>query len=129
MPRGHISTGNQEYCCCVPSRVLYTFAAHELVVKHVAETHELVVKHVAETLGSEQISISSEVMPMVRMVMPMVRMVMPMVRMVPRGGTGTTCVDAFTSRLSSRGISTVSPENSTLTSRMSRLASCNLMAD
>jgi 5-oxoprolinase (ATP-hydrolysing) len=41
--------------------------------------HELIVKKLAEELGFEQISISSEVMPMVRI--------------VPRGCT--TCVDAY----------------------------------
>lgn len=41
--------------------------------------HERMVKAVAEEMGFEQISLSSEVMPMVRM--------------VPRGGT--TCVDAY----------------------------------
>lgn len=41
--------------------------------------HERMVKVVAEEMGFEQISLSSEVMPMVRM--------------VPRGGT--TCVDAY----------------------------------
>ena len=41
--------------------------------------HELLVKQIAESLGFEQISCSSEVMPMVRM--------------VPRGCT--TCVDAY----------------------------------
>lgn len=41
--------------------------------------HELKIKSIAEELGFEQISISSEVMPMIRA--------------VPRGGT--TCVDAY----------------------------------
>ena len=41
--------------------------------------HELVIKRIAERLGFEQVSLSSEVMPMIRM--------------VPRGCT--TCVDAY----------------------------------
>jgi 5-oxoprolinase (ATP-hydrolysing) len=41
--------------------------------------HELIVKKLAEKVGFEQISVSSEVMPMIRV--------------IPRGGT--TCVDAY----------------------------------